>query len=123
MIKKDTMIPITYTSVICPPLQTIAATDVHPCDYEKNHHDNNKYNVSHLIAPGIDLPHRWVAQSICQSQHRENIELSTQKPVTAWQFARCLVVLIAKCKGYRSWLAKFELAEVLRSQSETNLEI
>jgi hypothetical protein len=32
-------------------LQTIAATDIQACDYKKNHRDDNKYNVSHAIAP------------------------------------------------------------------------
>jgi hypothetical protein len=51
MIKNDTIIPITYSSVIGPPLQAIAATDIQACDYKKNHRDDDKYNVSHTIAP------------------------------------------------------------------------
>jgi hypothetical protein len=34
-----------------PSLKTIAATDIQACDYKKTHRDDNKYNVSHLIAP------------------------------------------------------------------------
>jgi hypothetical protein len=33
------------------PLKTIAATDIQACDYKKNHRDDDKYNVSHTIAP------------------------------------------------------------------------
>jgi hypothetical protein len=55
MIRKETIIPITYSNVICPPLQTIAATDIQACDYKKNHCDDNKDNVSHMIAPANKL--------------------------------------------------------------------
>ena len=67
-----------------------------------------------LIAPGIDLPHRCVAQAICQSQRPEVIELSSEKAATAWQFARRLDVLIAKCKGSRAACPEHKLAEVLQ---------
>src|ERR1700746_2092628 len=32
-------------------LQTIAADDVQPRNYKKDHRNNDKYNVSHVIAP------------------------------------------------------------------------
>jgi hypothetical protein len=32
-------------------LKTIAATDIQAGDYKKNHRDDDKYNVSHTIAP------------------------------------------------------------------------
>ena len=51
MIKNDTIIPIAYSSAMSPPLQTIAAADIQACDYKKHHSDDDKYNVSHSIAP------------------------------------------------------------------------
>ena len=73
MIKNDTIIPITYSSVIGPPLQTVAAADIQACDYKKHHRNENKYNVSHLTAPKSRLhwqgtsatlmPVVWIAKS------------------------------------------------------------
>jgi hypothetical protein len=34
-----------------PSLQTITTLDIEACDYKKHHRDDNKYNVSHMIAP------------------------------------------------------------------------
>jgi hypothetical protein len=36
-----------------PSLQTIAATDIQACDHKKNHRHDDKYNVSHMIAPKV----------------------------------------------------------------------
>jgi hypothetical protein len=77
MIKNDTIIPITYSSVICPPLQAIAATDIQACDYKKNHCDDNKYNVKHLIAPKIQLSAKILPQGQCQPFCRQSIKFQT----------------------------------------------
>ena len=53
--KRDTIRPRIYSSVIMPSLQTIASFDVQPRDYEKEHRDDDKYKVSHLIAPKSKL--------------------------------------------------------------------
>jgi hypothetical protein len=50
-IKMDTTKPRIYSNVITTSSQTITPFDVQPCDYEKNHRADDKYNVEHLIAP------------------------------------------------------------------------
>ena len=76
MIKNDTINPIKYSNPIAPSSETIAATDIQACDYKKNHRDENKYNVSHAIAPKIDSDAKISSQAQCQVLNREPIGLS-----------------------------------------------
>jgi O-glycosyl hydrolase len=55
------------------PLKTIAATDIQACDYKKTQRDDNKYNVSHMIAPENRLLCKMAPQARCQPLHRERL--------------------------------------------------